>query len=84
MITRSVIEEWDNLPKSNTLSIINSVRMMQEFAQVRLINTEKNELIYQVRLDDIYNSKMTFEDLIEIREGGWELDRENNFLIKRI
>lgn len=47
-----------------------------------LLMNEQYNLYYVASLDDILDSKITEAELLEVRQGGWELDIEKKCLIK--
>ena len=72
------------LDSDNSLSLTNSIVLLSKYVDVKLMNSEDNNLYYTCKVDDILKSNIDNEELIEIRNGGWELSNDKECLIKKL
>lgn len=77
-----IIQEIMKLPPENNVSLINSLNIINRYAKVSLMTDNNHNIYYQVPLSSVIMSDISTDELIQIRNGGWELNEENNFLIK--
>ena len=83
-VDRYIIEEIMKLECDNSVSHFNSFNLLNSKSFVELINGSDNNLFYRSSIDDIINSDISAEELILIRNGGWELDDSKQFLVKKL
>ena len=70
--------------ESESLGNINSFALLQKFVKVNLINDENNVLTYQASINDIIDSDIKLEDLIQLRNSGWGINEEKNVIFKQL
>lgn len=84
MINKTILTELANLNKGNTMSMINSVVLMEKHANIQLKNTD-NKLFYILEKDELYKSNIPIEVLVTlITKGGWEVNIDQENIIKHI
>lgn len=81
-MNRYVFDEIMKLPSDNSVSVSNSIVKLFGLVSIKLLNemnTEFNKctLFYQVSINDILKSKITNDDLVFIRNAGWEIKGDN-------
>jgi hypothetical protein len=65
------------------VGLMNTISILSNYDNVKLIQNEKN-LQYQVDIDKLVSNEISYEELIDIRNGGWELSEKKDCLIKNI
>ena len=83
-VDRYIIEEIMKLECDNSVGHFNSFNLLNSKSFVELINGSDNNLFYRCSIDDIINSDISAEELILIRNGGWELSKNKEFIVKYI
>jgi hypothetical protein len=51
---------------------------------VELINDNDNNLSYQANVNDILESSISIEELITLRQSGWELSEDEKIVFKHL
>ena len=70
---------------SNPVEDVGTMRtlsILSKHVNAQLLMDEQYNLYYEASLEDILKSNITEAELLEVRQGGWKLDIENNCLIK--
>lgn len=79
-----IIYEIMKLESDGSTSLFNSLKMLNEKVKVDLLSDEKYKLYYQAKLSDVLKSDIDADEIIYLRNGGWELSENKEFLIKYI
>lgn len=59
-----------------------SFNVLKDYTNISLTNNAKdNTLIYKASVDDIIN-RINEEELTTVRNGGWTLSEDRNFIVK--
>lgn len=77
-----IIYEIFKLDSDNSTSLFNSLNIFNGKVKVDLLHDEKNNLFYQAKIKDILKSDLDGEQLISIRNGGWELSEDKENVVK--
>lgn len=72
------------LKPNNDFGLFNSLNVLKKYVNIDLLMNEKKELYYSVKINDILLSEISSEELINVRNNGWEISNDKNFLIKTI
>lgn len=83
-MNRIFLEEIMKLKSSNDFGLFSSLNILKKYVNVDLLMSEKNELYYSVSVNNILLSDISSDELINVRNSGWELSSDKNFLIKII
>lgn len=83
-MNRIFLEEIMKLKSSNDFGLFSSLNILKKYVNVDLLMNEKNELYYSVNVNNILLSDISSDELINIRNSGWELSSDKKFLIKII
>lgn len=84
MIYLELIEEIMNLPIEKEVSLLNTIKILNRYGDVQLLNNESYNLYYICDIKAIMASGITPEQLITVRNGGWILSNDKKALIKYI
>ena len=76
-----IIYEIMKLESDNSTSLFNSLRVFGDI-KVDLLHDENNVLFYQVKISDILKNKLTTDDIFYLRNGGWELSENKEYIVK--
>lgn len=76
-----IIYEIMNLESDGSTSLINGLSKLGNI-KVDLLYTEEYKLYYQAKLEDILKSDLDGEDIIYLRNGGWELSKDKKYIVK--
>ena len=76
-----IIYEIMKLDSDNSTSLFNSLRVFGDI-KVDLLHDENNVIFYQVKISDIIKNKLTTDDMIYLRNGGWELSENKEYIVK--
>ena len=69
---------------SDALSNLNGFALMKKYVDVQLINDKDNNLSYQANVSEILESNISVEELITLRQGGWELSEDEQIFFKHL
>lgn len=69
---------------SEALSNLNGFALMRKYVGVQLINDKDNNLSYQANVSDILESEISIEELITLRQSGWELSEDEKIFFKHL
>lgn len=83
-MNRIFLEEIMKLKSINDFGLFSSLNILKKYVNVDLLMNEKNELYYSVNVNNILLSDISSDELINIRNSGWELSSDKKFLIKII
>ena len=64
------------------IGLMRTLSILGEYVNVQLLMGENNNIYYKVLVDELLRTKITEKELLEVRQGGWELDISNLCLIK--
>lgn len=78
------IMNLDELDTSEALSNLNGFALMKKYVNVKLINDNDNNLSYQANVNDILESSISIEELITLRQSGWELSEDEKIVFKHL
>ena len=76
-----IIYEIMKLDSDGSTSLFNSLRVFGDI-KVDLLHDENNVLFYQAKISDILKNKLTTDDMIYLRNGGWELSENKEYIVK--
>lgn len=79
-----IIYEIMKLESDGSTSLFNSLKILNENVKVDLLIDEKYKLYYQASLSDILKSDLDADEIIYLRNGGWELSEDKKFFVKYI
>lgn len=77
-----IIYEIMNIESDDSSSLFNVLNLLNSKVNVDLLTNEKNEIFYNVNLSDILKSDLTMEDILYVRNGGWELSNDKKNIVK--
>lgn len=83
MVSTYILDEIMKLPSDNSTMLMQSLHLLKSF-KIELITNEKFDILYRVKVDDITNSDLENDTLLEIRNGGWEYDSNKEYIVKKI
>ena len=69
---------------SDALSNLNGFALMKKYVDVQLTNDKDNNLSYQANVSEILESNISVEELITLRQGGWELSEDEQIFFKHL
>lgn len=83
-LTKYYIEEVMKLDSDGSTSLMNGLARFKHKLNVEMKLDEKTyDTYFSVNIDDIINSGMQVEDIIYLRNGGWEMSEDKKFLIRK-
>ena len=79
-----LIRDLLSLENDNSVSLTNalSVLINDYHIKVELLMNDNYEPYYIVNVEDVIKSNMTMEDLLYIRNNGWELSNNGKNIVK--
>lgn len=83
-IRKYLFDEIMKIEPDNSSSLVTTLQTIGEYANVKLDEDEEFNLFYNAKVDDIIDSDITEEELLYVRNGGWEYNNDKKLLIKRI
>lgn len=84
-MTLETIESIMSLPKEDPCSVGLSIRMLAKHTPICLLLKDDNTNYYQVKVQDILESDITNEEMVEaITIGGWLLSNDKETLLRKI
>lgn len=83
-MNRVFLEEIMKLKSNNDFCLFSSLKILKKYANVDLLMNEKKELYYCASINDILLSDISSDELINIRNNGWEISNDKKSLIKII
>lgn len=83
-MNRVFLEEIMKLESNNDFGLFSSLNILKKYVNVDLLMNEKKELYYSVNISDILLSEISSDELINIRNNGWEISNDKKYLIKII
>lgn len=81
---KELVEEIMSLPITKGYSLLNSIKILNTYGEVDLLQNEDYSLEYKCKLSDIIESEITPDELINVRQGGWFLSEDKVFLCKKL
>jgi hypothetical protein len=84
MTNKYVLEELMKIPSTDTTSLFSSLNILRQYGDVILTQNENFDTIYQMSMDDLLSHDIDDDTLLKIRNGGWEISQNGNFLIKNL
>lgn len=86
MLNRFILDEIMKLePNGDDISCFSSLAIFNRYdLDVDLLTNEHNELFYSVKVPKVLLSEISTDDLINIRNAGWEYSEDKQFIIKKI
>lgn len=72
------------LPSQSNYSLFNSINILSKYTTVDLLQDEKNNLFYQVNINELLLSDITSDELINVRNNGWFIDVDEKVIRKKI
>ena len=76
-----IIYEIMKLESDYSTSLINGISKLGNL-KIDLLYTKEYNLFYQVKIEDILKSDLEAEDIIYLRNGGWELSEDKKYIVK--
>ena len=83
-LNQYILYEIMKVDSDNSTSLFNSLRILNNKVKVDLLSNENYSLFYQAKISDILKSDLDTEDIIYLRNGGWELSENKEFIVKYI
>lgn len=83
-LNKYILYEIMKVDSDSSTSLFNSLRVLNGKVKVDLLSDEKHSLYYQANISDILKSDLDTEDIIYLRNGGWELSENKEFIVKYI
>jgi hypothetical protein len=79
-----LIRDLLSLENDNSVSLTNalSVLINDYHINVELLMNDDYEPYYVVNVEDVIKSNMAMEDLLYIRNNGWELSSDRKYIVK--
>lgn len=77
-----ILREIMKVESDNSISLFNTLNLLYNKAKVDLLSDEKHVLFFQTKISDILKSDLETEDIIFLRNGGWELSNDEKSLVK--
>lgn len=77
-----IIYEIMKLDSDKSTSLFNSLGLLNSKIKVDLLHDEKYNLYYRANIKDILNSDFDADNIIYIRNGGWELSEDKKYIVK--
>lgn len=83
-LNKYILYEIMKVDSDGSTSLFNSLNVLGNKVKVDLLSDEKHTLYYQANISDILKSDLDTDEIIYIRNGGWELSEDKESLIKFI
>lgn len=83
-LNKYILYEIMKVDSDSSTSLFNSLRVLNGKVKVDLLSDEKHSLYYQANISDILKSDLDTEDIIYLRNGGWGLSENKEFIVKYI
>ena len=79
-----LINDLFSLENDNSVSLTNalSVLINDYHINVELLMNDDYEPYYVINVEDVIKSNMAMEDLLYIRNNGWELSSDRKYIVK--
>ncbi len=79
-----LIRDLLSLENDNSVSLTNalSVLINDYHINVELLMNDNYEPYYIINVEDVIKSNMAMEDLLYIRNNGWELSSDRKYIVK--
>ena len=79
-----LIRDLLSLENDNSVSLTNalSVLINDYHINVDLLMNDNYEPYYVINVEDVIKSNMAMEDLLYIRNNGWELSSDRKYIVK--
>ena len=79
-----LIRDLLSLENDNSVSLTNalSVLINDYHINVELLMNDNYEPYYVIKVEDVIKSNMAMEDLLYIRNNGWELSSDRKYIVK--
>ena len=79
-----LINDLFSLENDNSVSLTNalSVLINDYHINVELLMNDDYEPYYVINVEDVIKSNMAMEDLLYIRNNGWELSSDKKYIVK--
>lgn len=79
-----LIRDLLSLENDNSVSLTNalSVLINDYHINVELLMNDDYEPYYIINVEDVIKSNMAMEDLLYIRNNGWELSSDRKYIVK--
>ena len=79
-----LIRDLLSLENDNSVSLTNalSVLINDYHINVELLMNDDYEPYYVINVEDVIKSNMAMEDLLYIRNNGWELSSDRKYIVK--
>ena len=70
------------LESDKSVSLFNSLALLNNKVKVDLLQDEKFNLYYQAKIKDILKSDLDADNIISLRNSGWELSDNKEYIVK--
>lgn len=77
-----IIYEIMKLESDKSVSLFNSLALLNNKVKVDLLQDEKFNLYYQAKIKDILKSDLDADNIISLRNSGWELSDNKEYIVK--
>lgn len=77
-----IIYEIMKLESDKSVSLFNSLALLNNKVKVDLLQDEKFNLYYQAKIKDILKSDLDADNIINLRNSGWELSDNKEYIVK--
>lgn len=83
-MNKYVLKEIMQLPIKQNNNLLHTLRILKKYVEVNLIMDKNNNICYEVDIYDLLLSDIKNEELIEVRENGWQLAENEKKIQKQI
>lgn len=83
-MNKLIFDEIMKLPSDKEGGVMASIGNLSKYADVKLLTNEKNELYYQADVNDILESEMDEEEMIGLRDVGWEYSQDKKSVVYKL
>lgn len=77
-----IIYEIMKLESDKSVSLFNSLALLNNKVKIDLLQDEKFNLYYQAKIKDILKSDLDADNIISLRNSGWELSDNKEYIVK--
>jgi len=81
-LNKYIVYEIMNLPIDNSVSLMVAIKILESKVKVNLLMDKDYRPYYSVNIDEILKTDITPENLIEIRNNGWCLSEDKEYIVK--
>lgn len=79
-----IFNEVMKLPCENNIGMLISLAILNKYVKVNLIKDIENQIYYEINITELLMSNITIEELMQVRNAKWEVNKNNNKLIRKL